>query len=127
MSKTAFLIFRPVMDYEESIEPYLICPTKAQAEYALAYIREKMEDIAKHLPLSPEKPERCTDDANAKWEYACQKARNKFARKFAKIEWPLGIEGLQQDAPQPWDSSFTYDPWSVQMMELPVASEPLIT
>lgn len=48
--KTAYLIYRPVMDYEESMEPHFVCSTKKLAERVLAKIRKWGDKAVANIP-----------------------------------------------------------------------------
>lgn len=63
---SAYLIYRPVMDYEESEEAHFICSTQEKAEEAVQRIRDFCADLAAKInPL--EVNERHAELANTKW------------------------------------------------------------
>lgn len=85
--KTAYLIYRPVMDYEDSESPYLITLTEEAAKAVVLNICLSCQKIASqllHKDVSlPEK----------EWETAV--SHNEKTLKNAK--WPYGLDNLIYD------------------------------
>jgi hypothetical protein len=54
MNKTSFLLYQPILDYEESIEPYLICSTLKKAEKIKKEILDFYDGLIKTVPDEPE-------------------------------------------------------------------------
>lgn len=110
--KTAFLIYRPVMDYEESETSYLICSNRKKAERAVsAMIAFAKELLASLESLYDEEGECLPDDA-----YFEVEQRNDIKMKNPK--WPFGI-GLDGDLPwRQWNPAF--DTNCLAIKELPL-------
>ena len=91
--KTAYLIYRPVMDYEESEESYLICKSRDRAEK----VRDEMIHYAKIL-LQNRLESLYDEDGNTlpDAEYSVREEGNYESIKSAN--WPYGIN-LGMDSP----------------------------
>jgi hypothetical protein len=88
MDAKRWLIYRPVMDYEESEESYAVCDTQAEA---LLVVRECLEYYSRLLESLPDVP----DDIDAPdWDEKHDERR----AKVAAAVWPYGID-LSQDVP----------------------------
>lgn len=97
--KTAYLIYRPVLDYEESEIPYLISLTREDAEA----IRQQMLDHANEL-LTQMPPGSTDDEYEAERDglkfFSDPEERNDYdceicdaRRKILKeAKWPFGID-----------------------------------
>ncbi len=110
--KTVFLIYRPVMDYEESETAYLICSTAERADE----VRAEMVSFA-HLLLArleslyDEEGEILPDEL-----YFAREESNSL--KVGAAEWPYGID-LSGDLPwRNWTAYF--DEMSIAIRELPL-------
>lgn len=107
-TKTAFLVYRPVMDYEESLSPYFICETKREAEAAA----QKMCEYAQQLAdLMPEYTNEEEDTDNSEWI----KVDEKRAEILRKAHWPFGVN-LSADISGFYKLEF--NPSCVSVMEL---------
>jgi len=103
------LVYRPVMDYEESMEPYFICRNKHEAEAAVNYMKRFMAELIKALPEYPE-----DGDAEPDLWTERDEARR---RLLAGVLWPFGIDlhrEIEYGASR-WDEN------SIAVTELPVA------
>lgn len=112
---TAYLIYRPVMDYEESETPYLICLTKERAEE----VRIEMVAFAERL-LTRFKSLYDTEGdrlENTLWD----EAQSKNTVLIEKAKWPHNID-LSSDLPR-WDyckGRDRFDSSCVAIRELPI-------
>lgn len=86
MSATAFLLYRPVMDYEESIEPNLIFTTRTRAQKAKRAIVEAATAL---IDSFPEWPDGC-DSFAQRVETEVWQQRADMVRDFvAPFGWDL--------------------------------------
>lgn len=67
--KTAYLVYKPIIDYEDSIEPYCICLNEKSAKSVEKKIIDWYNEIIENLPEEPEE-EKCWMDTE---EEAAQK------------------------------------------------------
>lgn len=111
MKATAFLVYRPVMDYEESLQPYLICDSKESAEAALGQIIKFMLRLTKRLPVYPSDE---NDPDGIEW----QKVDDQRRETIASAKFPFGLDELSQDVPCAFGAT-EYDTSSVKFMRLP--------
>ena len=110
--KTAFLIYRPVMDYEESETPYFICLTKQDAEKA----ESEMIAFAKALMLGLESL--YDEDCNLVDDDEYDKRSDRNHAKLKSVQWPFGID-LSEDFP--WkDFMPSFNEGCVAVRELPL-------
>lgn len=110
--KTAFLVYRPVMNYEESMTPYFFCETKEQADAAAQKMCDYAQRLTKKLPVYTREEEEQDTDSSV-WSEKDEKRRD----ILAKARWPFGVN-LQYDISGFYDQEF--DPSCVQVMELPI-------
>jgi hypothetical protein len=115
--KTAFLLHRPVMDYEESINPRLIFTSRRAADKACREIREWAQRVFDTMPAMPE--EECdgppvSDDQR----FSAHDAREAHikAAGAAPYGWGFGCSDL---------SSYidSFNQGCVEVMELPLNPE----
>ncbi len=83
---TSFLVYRPVIQYEESIEPYLICSSKVEAETIVETVKAFLQNLFASLPESPE-----IDGP----EYL--EIFDKRTEIINSAQWPFGLNALKQD------------------------------
>ncbi len=57
MNKSAYLLYRPEMDYEESMEPYLICLSERKAKKIQKEAIDYYKNLYESIPPEPEKEE----------------------------------------------------------------------
>lgn len=107
--KTAYLIYRPVMDYEESMTPYFICSTKKVAERVLAKIRKWGERAVANMPPWAENAPENSDEANAAFD-----ARYEYVNQ---LNGPFGIDFRHSDIGV---YTYSFPAGCVEMMELAV-------
>ncbi len=121
----AFLVHRPIMDYEESITPYFVCLTREAADAAVNCIGEFMAGLLKRLPRYPEEQTDAPD-----WEEAAGdlpggasdawfKADRRKNAILSKARWPLGLGGLGGDVFWQFEE-WTWNTASVAVIELPI-------
>lgn len=60
--KTAYLVYKPILEYEDSIDPYCICLSKEDAEAAQNKIIDWYKNIIKKLPEEPDESIHWMDD-----------------------------------------------------------------
>lgn len=110
--KTAYLIYRPVMDHEESEESYLICSTKERAEE----VRFEMITFCRQLLESLESLYDDSGDMLPDEQYLAAEKRN-----YAKMEnakWPYSVS-MSFDIPwRQYNTSF--DAGCISIRELPL-------
>jgi hypothetical protein len=97
----AFLVYRPVMDYEESLVPYLIFKSGRSAAAAVKRMRDYAQAIQEKIPEYDSESETWWDDRMA-------------VVKAAK--WPFGID-LSGDIGYGYSK---FNPASVDLMPLPL-------
>lgn len=101
MSNTAYLVYRPVMDYEESLSPYLIFSTAGKAEKAVTTIRVYAQSVQDKVPEYDSESETWWNEREAVVKAA---------------EWPFGID-------LSGDIGYGYSKFNsncIEMMELPL-------
>ena len=112
MKKTMFLVYRPVIQYEESIEPHVICDSREEADQVKRSVYEFMQRLAKRLPKYP------GDDVPDE-DFALYTAVDQRRREIlAKAKWPYGID-MHSDLPS-GSSFFDSVGDCLSVMELPV-------
>lgn len=121
----AWLVYRPVMDYEESETPYCICLTEGLAEETRKELVRFAESI---LPMLPRYPTTCRNHAadqvlpfaktEEKREKAWFRASNKRHDILKRVAWPLGID-LHSDF-RTSDDIVTFDASSIAVRKLPL-------
>lgn len=111
-TKTAFLVYRPVMDYEESLNPYFICATRQEAEAAAKKMCDYAQRLAKRMPEYTEEEEEKDTDGSVWVEKDTQRRV-----LFEKAKWPFGMN-LRSDIVGFY--RLTFDPSCVSVMELPL-------
>ena len=111
-TSTAFLIYRPVMDHEESEESYLICLTKERAEQVISEVIDYAKNTLSGLEsLYNEESEMLPDE-----EYFEIEQRNND--KLGAAIWPYGI-ALTGDIP--WrEYNPTFNESCIAIRELPL-------
>jgi hypothetical protein len=108
MKSTAFLVYRPVLQYEESMTPLVICSCGEIAETVKTEILRYAKRLAKRLPEFPSDEE---DDPEAlKWAAVSDK-REKI---FKKARWPYAVD-LKDDI----TSDNEIDDGVLDIMQLP--------
>jgi hypothetical protein len=109
-----FLIYRPVMDYEESLNPYLVCSSREVAEQVVKKVRKFMDKLAAKMPEYPPDEE---DPDNSGYIAAEQKRRE----ILDAAKWPYGLD-LR------WDlkgfATVEFDHGRIEIMELPHITKP---
>lgn len=100
------LIYRPVMDYEESETAYFVCSSNEVANECVRVMRAFMERLLKRLPKYPD-----DDESDVEWENTDTKRR----AILAKTRWPFGVDLSSEIrfSTNEWDSS------SLAVRELP--------
>ena len=122
-----FLVYRPSLDYEDSLAPYFICYSRIEADEAVGLIVAFMQRLLKRLP---EYPEEDGDHDPAEDEAAAAKAKDVLVeaqiaatdRKDAivkKARWPFGLTGLADDITLDC-GEWKWNPGSVEVMPLPL-------
>jgi hypothetical protein len=82
MTKTAYLVYRPVMDYEESMNPYFICMTQKEADDAVRKMHKFCERLINRLPKN-----------NQELSYEEWSAIDDHQRKILReAKWPFGVD-----------------------------------
>lgn len=112
--KTAFLVYRPVMDYEESITPYAIADTKEEADALADKMRDWCKRQAAKLKRIPE-----VGASDEEWD-AYDEALEVMRRKNP----PLGIKELVQSVESDssnvfGEDSMEYNENAIAILELP--------
>jgi len=112
--KTAFLIYRPVMDYEESETPYLLCSTSERAQEVRGEMLAFANSLLSRLKsLYDEEGEILPVEAYFEIE-----KRN--SAKINKAKWPYKID-ISGDLP--WRQfSQSFDESCVAIRELPLVN-----
>lgn len=113
--KTAFLIYRPVMDYEESETSYLICTTLKKAEK----VRFEMIVFANDILASMKSL--YDEEGDQLQQEAWQEAMDFNRAKIAACKWPYDID-LESDIDQ-WNfqqGSTRFDATCIAVRELPL-------
>lgn len=87
MSNGVFLVFRPVLDYEDSLTPFLVCDTQGEATAVCDQVIAYANRLINRLPQYPS--ESACDD---QWMAVHEKRQAILAR----ARWPLGIN-LESD------------------------------
>lgn len=123
--KTAYLIYRPVMDYEESEIPYCICLTKEVAEARRAEMVLFAIEVAGNLPKFPttehwEAKDQDREFVDCEARCGTRRAEIYWERidSCEDIEWPYKIE-LSGDI-RLHDDIASFDESSIQIRELPL-------
>jgi hypothetical protein len=79
---TVWLVYRPAHGYEESMNPYFVCPTAELAKACAARMNAFLSRVAKRLPPVDFELEAET------WS-ALEEKRD---AALAKVRWPFGID-----------------------------------
>lgn len=109
MSETAFLLCRPVMGYEESIEPRLIFTSKLRAENARMRIINATDKFIKTLPPWPDG----CDSLDARIESPVWEQREEMSKAFrAPYGWVFCTSDL-------WIETERLDRSCIDITELP--------
>lgn len=104
--KTAYLIYRPVMDYEESETSYAVCKTENLANAMKDQMLQELDALTKALPIRGE------DLEDKEW----------MSRNDARLEmiknhkWAFGIS-LESDVP--WSNGEDADMGCVKVSPIP--------
>ena len=105
-----FLIYRPVIDYEESETAYFICDDEETAKAVVECIVTFAKRLAARLPQHPE--DDVTDEGFELW----QAVEDKRQAIIARARWPFGLD-LKSDIPS---MGKTFDASTVEYRPLPV-------
>lgn len=84
MKRHVWLVYRPAHGYEESIENYFACATKAAAQAAADRMNAFLERLAKRLPD--------IDDGDADWTEEWQARYDRREAMLNKARWPFGVD-----------------------------------
>lgn len=104
----AYLVYKPVMDYEESIEPYFICKTLEEANKRKDRIIKFCKTLHNKLPICPNVNDESTDEQWTKWG----EIENTIRLMIAEAKYPYGLD-LR------YESSHFEDGGFVDVMVLP--------
>jgi len=119
--KTAFLLYRPVLDYEESISPHMIFTTRQAAQAALdAMIAFANRLISKFPELGDDRPDN-GDYMNPKWNPYFEAIEKRDAI-LEHAAWPYGIS-LRSDICTSEDRPLCSS--VLEIMELPLNPTPI--
>ena len=61
-NKKCWLIYRPVIDYEESLTPYLVCDTEEKAHAIVQELKNWLTVFAASLPIMPDDESNLSDE-----------------------------------------------------------------
>lgn len=111
MSTSAFLLYRPVIDYEDSIEPRLIFSTLEKAEETKAEIIREIDEFLDSLPKWPD--DCCSFDE--RYEHPAWALREAAIRQRNKTPslWVFGMWDLSTETEK-------INPGCIEIMELPL-------
>ncbi len=76
MNKSTFLLYRPVMDFEESAWPYFVCPTREIAEIKRKEIVDFCKNLYDQCPYPYDENEEVSEEDYEKWWIAKDKLRD---------------------------------------------------
>ncbi len=79
---SAFLVYRPVLDYEESLTPYFVCATKEEADIAAARMNAFLTRVSKRFPS--------IDHSLEAGEWC--RLNDQRTQRLNKVRWPFGID-----------------------------------
>lgn len=114
--RKVWLIYRPVLGYEESQIPLAVCLTKQEAEDAVDRARKKVSNLIKKLPHRPQYEALDPLDMSAEWE----KYYSDLQMALKKFVWPFSMN-LESDFIDDENS-----PEQVyQIKELPLCGKPI--
>jgi hypothetical protein len=124
--KTAFLIYRPVLDYEESETPYLICISRERAEEVRKEILDHAQELITLMPPGSTDDEyeaerdglKFFSDSQARDAYDCETC-DKRRNILKEAKWPYGIDlGYDMDV---YSSVVELETGCIEIRELPLA------
>jgi hypothetical protein len=112
--KSVFLIFRPVLDYEDSLTPHFVCETREQAQLIIDRVLEYAERLLRRLPIyDPQNWAAETDPDLILYTELSGKRR----AILEKARWPYGLN-LESDLPGLSDMMPTINHGILEIMEL---------
>lgn len=86
MKDGVFLVYRPVLQYEESMEPFVVCDTPEDAQAVVDKVMSYANRLIERLPQYP--PDDEPDEDGSKWTAADDKREALVKR----LRWPFGID-----------------------------------
>lgn len=114
-----YLIYRPVLDYEDTIVPLLVCDTKQHAttvrDRIIVWCHGKLGSLPKH---NEEAYDRMNEVAAEDAKYEKSLVRNEAIRSIKR--WPYGISELSYIFTD-FQNGFVHEPETfIQIMPLPL-------